>query len=212
MKYGTFKEELRARKSIVKWGKELYNNGMVRGSGGNISIRVEDTIILSPTGYFLGHLTEDYLSKTDIDGNLIDGLKPTKELPMHLIAYISNPNIKAVVHVHAIYSIALASMLPPNTYMPLYLPSVAAKVGKVKITPFATPGTSDLAKIVGDELRKSSAVLLSNHGIVATGKSIEEAVSIAYEIEENAYLHYISNGSLKPLSREVLQNILREYI
>jgi ribulose-5-phosphate 4-epimerase/fuculose-1-phosphate aldolase len=212
MKFETLKEELEARKSIVKWGKELYDCGMVKGSGGNISIRIGDNIILSPTGFFLGHLTEDCLSKTDMSGNLIDGLKPTKELPMHLAAYISNPNTKAVVHVHALYATALASMFPPDTYMPIYLPSVASKVGRVKITPFTAPGTYDLAKIVGNELREGSAVLLSNHGIITTGKSIEEAVSIAYEIEENAHLHYISNGSLKPLSEEILKDILKKYI
>lgn len=211
MIHANFKEELEARRSIVKWGKELYYNSMVKGSGGNISIKVNDTIILTPTGYFLGHLTEDCLSKIDITGNLIDGLKPTKELPMHLAAYASNPNTKAVVHVHPIYSIALASMLPPDTYMPIYLPSVAAKVGRVRIIPFRIPGTSDLAKIVGDELSKSSAVLLSNHGLVATGKSVEEAVSIANEIEENAHLYFVTGGNIKPLSDEVLVNILRKY-
>lgn len=139
MIHANFKEELEARRSIVKWGKELYYNSMVKGSGGNISIKVNDTIILTPTGYFLGHLTEDCLSKIDITG------------------------------------------------------------------------TSDLAKIVGDELSKSSAVLLSNHGLVATGKSVEEAVSIAYEIEENAHLYFVTGGNIKPLSDEVLVNILRKY-
>lgn len=211
MKSTSFKEEQLVRSSIIKWGKELYNCGMVKGSGGNISIKLNDSIIFTPSGSFLGHLSEDCLSKTDLKGNLIDGLRPTKEVPMHLAAYRSNSQTKAVVHTHSIYSTALASTLPPNTYMPIYLPSVAAKVGKIKITNLEIPGSTELASTVSDKLKGAIAVLLSNHGIIATGKDIEEAVSIAYEIEENAHIHFITNGNCRPLSEETLENILKIY-
>lgn len=201
-----------ARSLIVKWGKELYDAGMVKGSGGNISIKYDNSILLTPTGYFLGHLKEDDISLTDTDGNLISGPKPTKETPMHIAAYKASPEIKAVIHVHAPYSIALASTFPPDSYMPIFLPSVAIKVGKIKITPFEYPGSEQLANIVYDSLKVGPAVLLANHGIVATGKSIEEALSIAYEIEENAHLYYITNGKIKELSDEILKKLLKFYI
>lgn len=204
-------DEKSLRSLIVKWGKELYDAGMVKGSGGNISVKYGNTILLTPTGYFLGHLNEDDISLTDAQGNLISGPKSSKETPMHVAAYKASPEIKAVIHVHAPYSVALASTFPPNSYMPIYLPSVAIKVGNIKITPFEYPGSEQLANVVYESLKVSPAVLLANHGIVATGKNIEEALSIAYEIEENAHLYYITNGNIKPLSVEILTKLLKVY-
>lgn len=80
--------EEEARQKIVKWGKEMYIRGLINGSGGNISIRMEaDTVLSTPSGWSLGHLTPESISKTTIKGELIKGLKPTKELPLHLAVY-----------------------------------------------------------------------------------------------------------------------------
>lgn len=199
MSFESYKEELQIRSSIVKWSKELYDNEMVKGSGGNISIKLNEYIIFTPTGYFLGHLTMDCLSKTDLKGNLIDGMHPTKEVPMHLAAYQSSPETNAVVHTHSIYATALASLPLTDDNMPIYLPSVISKVGNVKILEFENPGSIELANAVTKGLKNNKAVLLANHGIISTGRTIEEAISIAYEIEGNAKLHFITDGKCKPI-------------
>jgi len=204
-------EERDYRASIVKWGKELYDCGMVKGSGGNISVRCNDSVLLTPTGYFLGHLTEDIITKTDLNGNLVEGLKPTKELPMHLAAYKALPNANAVVHLHSPYATSMASTFLPNKFMPIFLPSVAIKVGRIKITDFTMPGTDDLADVVYESLKYGPAVLLSHHGIIATGRTLTEAVSIAYEIEENAHIYYITNGQIPELSEETINKLTKVY-
>ena len=203
--------EFEIRSSIVNWGKELYDSGMVKGSGGNISVRLGEEVILTPTGYFLGHLRVDDLSKTDLSGNLISGPKPTKETPMHLAAYRASSDVSAVVHVHSPFATAMASTFPPDTFMPIFFPSVAIKVGRTKITAFQYPGTDQLANTVYESLKIGPAVLLANHGIVTSGKNIQEAMSIAYEIEENAHIYYITNGEITPLDEDVLNGLLRTY-
>jgi ribulose-5-phosphate 4-epimerase/fuculose-1-phosphate aldolase len=203
--------EFEQRSSIIKWGKELYDNGMVRGSGGNISVKLHDSILLTPTGFFLGHLTEDSISKTDLDGNLIHGLKPTKELPMHLATYKARSHANAVLHLHSPYATAMASTLSNNEFMPIFLPSVAIKVGKIKIVDFELPGTQELANVISEAMKFGPAVLLSHHGIITTGKNLMEAVSIAYEIEENAHLYYITGGKIKELSNETVNQLTSIY-
>jgi len=204
-------EELSLKVSIVKWGKELYDCGMVKGSGGNISIKMNHSVLLTPTGSFLGHLNKDLISKTDLNGVLIDGPKPTKELPMHLAAYKARQNINAVVHLHSPYATALASTLLPDEFMPIFLPSVAIKAGRIRIAEFALPGTEILANVVYDSLKFGPAVLLSHHGIVTTGKDLTEAVSIAYEIEENCHLYYITGGKISQLNDDTINLLIKKY-
>jgi ribulose-5-phosphate 4-epimerase/fuculose-1-phosphate aldolase len=203
--------ELSLKASIVKWGKELYDCGMVKGSGGNISVKLNHSVLLTPTGFFLGHLDVDLISKTDSNGVLIDGPKPTKELPMHLAAYKALPNVNAVVHLHSPYATALASTLPPGGFMPIFLPSAAIKVGRIKITEFALPGTEILANTVYESLKFGPAVLLSHHGIITTGKDLAEAVSIAYEIEDNSRLYYITDGKISQLNDDIINMLTKVY-
>ncbi|MEM5781406.1 MAG: class II aldolase/adducin family protein, partial [Lawsonibacter sp.] len=116
----TYQEESQARRALVKWGKELYDQGLVKGSGGNLSIRLSDgTVLLTPTGFFLGHMTEECISRCDMEGNLLGGNAPTKEVPLHLAVYRTRPNIRAVCHTHSVYAVASASTMAPGTMMPL---------------------------------------------------------------------------------------------
>jgi len=204
-KKASYAEESNARKEIVRWGKELYDQGLVKGSGGNLSIRIDDsTVLMTPTGWFLGHMTEECLSKLDLDGNLLDGEKPTKEVPLHLDVYRERPNVRAVCHTHSLYATAYASSVEDGTLMPVYTPSVAAKVGPILVTGFALPGSEELGENVRKGIRASNGTLLSNHGVVAVGENMTAAVSVANEIENNAMLHFISHGQAVPLAGQVV--------
>ncbi len=203
IKKATYAQEAAARKELVAWGKELYDQGLVKGSGGNLSIRIdENTVLMTPTGWFLGHMTEACISKIDMDGNLLDGEKPTKEVPLHLAVYHERPNVRAVCHTHSTYATAYASSVEDGTLMPVYTPSVAAKVGPIMVTAFALPGSEQLGENVRAGIRNSNGTLLSNHGVVAVGPSMSDAVSVANEIENNAMIHFISQGSAKHLCDE----------
>lgn len=207
----TYAEERAARQELVAWGKELYDQGLVKGSGGNLSIRLaDDTVLMTPTGWFLGHMTEECISRIDMEGNLLDGEKPTKEVPLHLAVYQERPNVRAVCHTHSIYATAYASSVENGTIMPVYVPSVAAKVGPVMVTAFAFPGSEQLGENVRAGIRNSNGTLLSNHGVVAVGKDMTAAVSVANEIENNAMLHFVSGQTARPLSDEDVEKLYKK--
>ena len=207
----SFNEEKEARKELVQWGKELYNQGLVKGSGGNLSIRLSDgTVLLTPTGFFLGHMTEECISKCDMDGNLLEGNKPTKEVPLHLAVYKTRPNVNAVCHTHSVNAVVYASSHDPGEFMPICTPSMAAKVGRIEIKGYARPGSEELGQFVEEGLKKSNAVLLANHGVVAVGKNMEMAVSIANEVENNAILLTLAGDRMKPLKEADIAVLLKK--
>ena len=207
----SFNEEKEARKELVQWGKELYNQGLVKGSGGNLSIRLSDgTVLLTPTGFFLGHMTEECISKCDMDGNLLEGNKPTNEVPLHLAVYKTRPNVNAVCHTHSVNAVVYASSHDPGEFMPICTPSVAAKVGRIEIKGYARPGSEELGQFVEEGLKKSNAVLLANHGVVAVGKNMEMAVSMANEVENNAILLTLAGDRMKPLKEADIAVLLKK--
>ena len=207
----SFNEEKKARKELVQWGKELYNQGLVKGSGGNLSIRLSDgTVLLTPTGFFLGHMTEECISKCDMDGNLLEGNKPTKEVPLHLAVYKTRPNVNAVCHTHSVNAVAFASSHEPGEFMPICTPSVAAKVGRVEIKGYARPGSEELGQFVEEGLQNSNAVLLANHGVVAVGKDMEMAVSMANEVENNTILLSLAGEKMRPLKEADIEVLLQK--
>lgn len=207
----TYEEECLARRELVRWGKELYDQGLVKGSGGNLSIRLDDnTVLLTPTGFFLGHMTEECISKCDMEGNVLDGNKPTKEVPLHLAVYRARPNVRAVCHTHSVYAVTYASSVEPGTIMPICTPSVAAKVGMVEVKGYAHPGSEELGRFVEEGVAHSNATLLANHGVVAVGKDMEMAVSMANEVENNAILLSLGKSFIKPLSKENVEHLIKK--
>lgn len=211
MNHKTWDEES-ARREIVKWGKEIYSRGLVNGTGGNLSIRINHEEVLStPSGWSLGHMTPDSITKTNIDGKIIKGLKPTKELPMHLAVYKSREDISAIAHTHSIYAVTYSCIGTPGEFMPTYIPSLVAKVGKVILTPFFLPASKELGDVVSEGIKENQAVLLENHGVLAVGKTLELAVGAANEVEDNAKIYFMSNQRARELPEAALSNIKASY-
>lgn len=205
-------DESRGREEIVKWGKEIYSRGLVNGTGGNLSIRINPEIILcTPSGWALGHMTPESISKTTINGELLEGPKPTKELPMHLSVYRERTDVFAIAHTHSIYAVTYSCMMNPGVIMPSYIPSLVAKVGQVRLTPFRLPGSDELGETVKEGIQHSQAVLLENHGVLAVGKTLESAINVAFEVEDNARIHLLSNGGARPLPETAIVSIREKY-
>jgi L-ribulose-5-phosphate 4-epimerase len=208
VKENIYTSELAARKAIVEWGTEIYTQRLVIGSGGNISVRLADgNFLFTPTGWFLGHVTVDDLSKTDENGNLLDGPKPTKEVPLHMAVYQTRPEINAVVHTHSPYATALSCVLEVGAYMPMYTSGLPGKVGRVRVTEYMKSGSIGLGKLVSENIVSSKGVLLGHHGPVAIGKDLQAAVSIANEIEFAARLHFVTSGQGHTLPEKIVEEL-----
>lgn len=190
----SIESELRAE--IVKWSKALYDRGYTSGSSGNISVKLDDGYLCTPTNSCLGFLNPDSLSKLDIEGRHTDGEAPTKELPLHMAFYSGRPRANAVVHLHSTFATILSclSSTDREDAIPAITPYIAMRVGRVPVIPYSPPGSSDLAPLITEKAAYHAAFLLGNHGPVVAGTSLANAVFASEELEETAKLLVLANG------------------
>ncbi|MCE7030626.1 aldolase [Jiella avicenniae] len=208
-------EMARLREAMVEFARSLFDRGLTHGSTGNVSVRLEDGgALVSPTGSSFGKLDPARLSRLDRDGNLIDGDKPTKEVPLHKAFYETRSSAGAVVHLHSCHSVAL-SMMPdvdPDDMLPALTPYAIMQLGKVKLLPFILPGDPAMGEAIRGLAGKRSAVMLANHGPVVAGKDLAAAVNAIEELEATARLALITRG-LGPrlLSGEDVSRVVRQF-
>jgi 3-dehydro-4-phosphotetronate decarboxylase len=183
------------RANIVKWGKSLFDRGLTAGSSGNISARVENGFIATPTNSCLGFLEPDRLSKLDANGNHLSGDQPTKELPLHF-AFYEGRACGAVVHLHATYATALSCLsdTDPEDALPQITPYVVMRVGRVPVVPYTRPGSAEIKPLIARIVADHSAALLENHGPIVSGATLDATVFAIEELEEAAKLAILTRG------------------
>ena len=208
-------EDARLRELICTLAKSMFDRGLTGGSTGNISARTLDGgLLVSPTGTSFGSLDPGRLSHFDAQGLLIDGDKPTKEMPLHSAFYDTRSSAGAVVHLHSCHSVAL-SMMPDvdaDNFLPQLTPYGIMKLGQVKLLPFFMPGDPAMGDAVRGLAGKRSAVMLANHGPVVAGKDIEAACNAIEELEDTARLAMMTRGlSPRALSQIQVQAIVSKF-
>ncbi len=203
------------REQICMLAKSMFDRGLTGGSTGNISARTPDGgLLVSPTGTSFGRLDPARLSRFDVNGRLVDGDPPTKELPLHAAFYDTRSTAGAVVHLHSCHAVAL-SMLPevdPDDFLPPLTPYGIMKLGRVKLLPFFMPGDPAMGEAVRGLAGKRSAVMLANHGPVVAGKDIEAACNAIEELEDTAKLAMMTRGmSPRALSPDDVQALVTKF-
>ena len=188
--------EIKTRDLIVQMAKSLFDRGLTFGSSGNISVRVEDGWLMTPTGCSMGNIEPEKISKLDINGNLISGDPPTKESFLHLAMYEKRPQDSAVVHLHSTHSVAVSCLdeVNPKNVLPPITAYYVMRIGTLPLIPYFPPGDIKLAKVVREMASEHHAVLLANHGPVVSGKSLQDAVYATEELEETAKLFLLLQG------------------
>lgn len=185
------------REQLCLLAKSMFDRGLTGGSTGNISARTEDGgLLVSPTGTSFGRLDPGRLSRFNVNGTLIGGDKPTKEMPLHKAFYETRGSAGAVVHLHSCHSVAL-SMLPDaneDDFLPPLTPYSIMQLGRVKLLPFFMPGDPAMAEALRGLAGKRSAVMLANHGPVVAGKDVEAACNAIEELEDTARLAMMVRG------------------
>ena len=150
------------------------------GTAGNVSVRADELVAVTPTGAVLEQLTADDVAVVDLDGDQVDGeLAPTSELGLHLGAY-RRYGAGAVVHAHAPMGTALGCVLDE---LPVVHYQMLALGGPVRVAPYATFGTPELAELTLDALEGRAAALMSNHGTIALGADPDGADGNALLLE-----------------------------
>ena len=182
--------ESKIRDKITDLAKSIYERGLTFGSSGNISVRIEDGWLMTPSGSTMGNLDPAKISKLDNEGNHVSGDKPTKEAFLHVAMYEERMQTGAVVHLHSTHSVAVSCLagIDESNVLPPITAYYVMKIGKLPLVPYFPPGDLDLAKAVREMATEHHAVLLANHGPVVAGKSLESAVYATEELEETAKL------------------------
>jgi ribulose-5-phosphate 4-epimerase/fuculose-1-phosphate aldolase len=200
--------EARVREEICEFGRSIFERGLTAGSSGNISARLEDGWLLTPTNSSLGKLDPARLSKLDWNGNLLSGDPGSKEAFLHRAMY--DHGAGAIVHLHSTHSAAVSCMsgLDPASCLPPLTPYFVMKIGTLPLVPYHRPGDPKLGDAIRGLAGKHSAVLLANHGPVVSAKTLEAAVYAMEELEETAKLFLLLRGvPTRPLTEEQIAEL-----
>ena len=204
--------ESKARDAIARFGKSIFDRGLTFGSSGNISVRLEDGWLMTPTGSTMGELDPARLSKLGLDGRHIGGDKPTKETFLHLGMYGARQDARAVVHLHSTHSVAVSVLadIDPADVIPPITAYYVMRVGRLPLVPYFRPGDPALGPAVGALAGRHHAVLLANHGPVVAGTSLESAVFATEELEETAKLFLLLHGrAIRPLTHAQVSELIQ---
>jgi L-fuculose-phosphate aldolase len=165
---------------LVATARRTVADGLVVGTSGNVSVRVGDTVLVTPTGVPYDRLAPDDITGVGLDGRQVIGsLRPTSELPMHLAVYRAT-EARAIVHTHAPHATAVSLLVPE---LPLVHYMAAAMGGPVRVAPYAAYGTPELAGNTLRALAGRTACLLRNHGTIAHGASLDQAYDRTAQLE-----------------------------
>lgn len=184
--------EAQTREELVALGASLFQRGFSVGSAGNISVRLADGYLMTPTNSSLGRLDAARISKLDANWAHVGGDKPTKEVFLHRAFLTARPDAGAVVHLHSTHATAISCLdgvIPPLT------PYFVMRAGReIPLIPYYRPGDAAMEPAIHDAARRAKAVLLANHGPVICGPTLTDAVNAAEELEEAAKLALLLQG------------------
>lgn len=190
--------EAETRQLLVELAASLFARGFSVGSAGNISVRLDDGFLITPTNSSLGRLEAARISRLDSEYRHIGGDKPSKEVFMHRAMYRARPDAGAVVHLHSTHATAVGCLpdVDPANPIPPLTPYFVMRVGRsMPIVEYYRPGDAAMEPAIHEAALGARAVLLANHGPVVSGKTLTDAVYAAEELEEAAKLFLMLRGS-----------------
>ena len=207
--------EQRVAAQIAELGASLFGRSLTFGRTGNLSAKVaDDRILLTPTGVSLGRLDPDALSVIDLDGQHVDGAKPSKEAFLHAAVYRSRPGAGAVVHLHSTHAVAVSCLagVDPADVLPPLTAYYVMRVGRLPLLPYHAPGDTSLEGLAEKTALDHSSFLVANHGSIVAGTDLAAAADAAEELEETARLFLLLRGhSTRPLTHDQVDDLNRRY-
>jgi len=203
------RSEFETRREIVEIGRRLWDRGYVAANDGNISARLGDRILVTPTGLSKGFLSPSDIVVVSENGKKLSGqTDPTSELPMHLAVYSERTDVGAVVHAHPPKSTGFAVAGVPLAQC--VLPEVILTLGEVPLARYATPSTEEVARSIREFLPRFNAILLSNHGALTLGHDLSQAYFRMETVEHFAEITLAARalGGPSPLSSDDVRKLL----
>lgn len=198
------------RKEMVVLCRLVQQKNLVFGSGGNLSFRLNERILITPSGRSMEFLQEGDLVAVKMDGSYSGAEKPSSEFRMHLNCYCARDDVKVILHLHSPYATAVSCLkfLNMSCAIPIFTPGYGKRVGALPAIAYLRPGSRRLAEQVRDTIAERNSVLLQNHGVVVVGKTVEQALGLAEEIEEEARMYLLLGGDGSALSDSAVKDLV----
>jgi ribulose-5-phosphate 4-epimerase/fuculose-1-phosphate aldolase len=206
--------EAEIREKMVVHGKSLFDRRYTCGGSGNMSARIADGLLVTPTNRCLGRLDPERIAKLDSAGKHISGEAPSKEWALHLAVYRARPDAGAVVHLHSPYAVAVSCLngLNADNVLPPITPYFVMRIGRLPLVPYYPPGDPGLAEAAGRLTAKCRGILLAHHGTVVAGKDLDDAVYNAEELEETARLFLmLRNENYAVLTHDAVEELRNRF-
>ncbi len=204
-------DSIALRERIIEACREMERSGLNRGTSGNVSCREDDHLLITPSGVPVSKMRHDSIVAMDFSGKVIGGGKPSSEWHFHLDLLKSRTDLNAIVHTHSPHATALACLredLPAFHYM------IAIAGGdSIRCAPYALFGTETLSAHAVTAMKDRKACLLANHGLIAAGRDLDEAMAVAIEIESLCQQYLLARQTGKPvlLSSEEMQAVIERF-
>jgi L-fuculose-phosphate aldolase len=209
-------EEAEGRRQIVGVCRRMYQQGLIAGGDGNVSLRLsDDRLLITPSGLHKGDLTEEDLVITDRSGRRLAGRhRPSSEILMHLLCYQLREDVHAVVHAHPVHAVALA--MAGVSLANCILPESCLSLGHILTAPYSTPGTEEVPAALRELVLRADALLLDRHGSLTLGPTLTVAYNRLESLEHTARITHAARclGEVHPLSErqvEKLREVAEKY-
>jgi 3-dehydro-4-phosphotetronate decarboxylase len=203
-------DETRLREEICRVGASLYARGYTVGSAGNISARLPDGYLITPTDACLGFLDPARLARLGPDGTQLSGDRASKTILLHRAVYDADPTLGGVVHTHSTHLVAL-SLTPgvdPANLVPPLTPYHVMKAGRIPLIPYRRPGDPDVIGLVTPHVATCRGVMLSRIGPTFWHETVAGASAALEEAEETARLVFLTRGACQaPLDESQIQDL-----
>ena len=214
--------EARAREEICRVGASLYARGYAHGTAGNISVRLPDGFLITPTDACLGFLDPARLARLDASGRQVDGERASKTIALHTSIYAAAARYDAatacVIHTHSAHCVALTMRATGDELLAPVTPYFVMKVGHVPVIPYDRPGAPAVAERVADAIRRYGdagtpirAVMLARLGPDVWHDSPATAMAVLEELEETARLVVLTEGGIAPLTDPQIDDLRRAF-
>jgi len=198
------------KQDIVCICRMLHRKNYLAATDGNVSVRLGDQLLITPSGVNKGIMEADQVITVDLEGSVIAGTgKPSSEIQMHLLAYRLRADVNAVVHAHLPY--ATACTLAGIDLLEPILPEVVITLGGIPTAPYATPGTIEVPEAIRDYLQEYDAILLARHGAMTVGRDVVDAYNKMEKLEHTARVVLAARlqGPVPPLSAAEVEKLRR---
>ncbi|MEA5098246.1 MAG: class II aldolase/adducin family protein [Burkholderiaceae bacterium] len=204
-------DEAALRRRMAESARRLIELGLNRGTSGNIGVRCNEGLLVTPSGMPIDDMTPESMVRLDINGHTASRFRPSSEWRIHRDILAARPEISAVVHTHATFATTLACQqleIPPFHYM------IAAAGGDtIRCAPYALFGSQALSDAALTALEQRKACLLAHHGMIALGRDLDEALAIAVEVEAlcEQYWRVLQIGTPKILTEAQMHEVIEQF-